>query len=121
MMRDIKSQSLFRDGDTLVIVLSPVVDLSIYTCLFNNKDIIEQNQIKQLLLDCSSVNEFRDSGIVAIRKLGEYAREQQIRLLILDPSLDISDKLDRILPYATWIDSDQKTDPVSIAISFHAA
>jgi len=73
------------------------------------------------LLDCSSVNELRGSGIVAIRKLSEYARPQRIRLLILDPPLNISEILDPMLPYATWIDSVQRAESDSMTIPQHAA
>jgi hypothetical protein len=56
------------------------------------------------------MEELADSGIKAFLALGKDARRQDIRILILDAPLEISEQLDRLLPRATWVDSYQQAD-----------
>lgn len=98
---------IFLDGNTLVITLPAVIDLSLYTSLYYELEKPAGNAAQQILLDFSSVTKLCASGIAAFISLSRLAQERRIRLLILDPPIGVSRQLDPILPAATWIDSYQ--------------
>ncbi|MEJ2761587.1 MAG: hypothetical protein P8126_08650 [Gammaproteobacteria bacterium] len=95
----------FTDGDKLIMMLPPVIDGHLYTEVRRELDNAGEDGIRQILFDCSSVERLSESGRTAFRKLGEFARDQLVRILILGASIEISEQLDQLLPRATWVDS----------------
>lgn len=93
------------EGDKLIMVLPSIIDQHLYTEVCRELDNVGEDSIRQILFDCSSVKRLSPSGLTAFRKLGEFARDQLIRILILGASIEVSEQLDQLLPRATWVDS----------------
>lgn len=95
----------FIDGDKLIMMLPSVIDQHLCSEVLRELDNAGEGSIKQILFDCSGVKRVSESGLAAFRKLGDFARDQLIRILILDASIEVSQQLDQLLPRATWVDS----------------
>lgn len=118
---DVKG-NIFRSKDTLAMALPSVVDLSVYTILYQTVNDAARNKIRYLLLDLSEAENLCDSGIAAFICLQKLINQQHVRLLMLDTPTDIHNRLEPVLPDAFWIDMSQKdvennSDPLQGVIS----
>ena len=101
---------MFCKGDTLAMSLPSVVDLSIYTVLYQSIHSVVNIDIRYLLLDMSNTRMLCDSGIAAFICLRNLISQQRLRLLMLDTPAHIYNRLELVLPDAFWIDtSDAET------------
>ena len=91
----------FVDGDTLVITLPPYIDLAFYTFLFKDSSFMGRAGINRVLLDCSELENVWDSG----NKFKNLALHIGVSILILDPSAESTKSLLRLLPQASYIES----------------
>lgn len=106
-----KEAPTYLDGDTLVMVLPSVVDLSVYTYLFKGTDGGKGYPVKQILLDCAAVKQLQDSGVAGLTLLGKLAHDHHVQLLFLDAPAILSRVLTLSLPCATWIESFRDAEP----------
>lgn len=95
------------DGNTLVILIPAVVDLSINTVLRQANEFIAKECITQILIDCSSVKQIRASGLAVLMNLSNFARQYKIRVLMLEASREVHDRLAPRLPDAVWLQCDR--------------
>jgi len=98
-------KGVFRDSDTLGMVLPTLVDLSLYTILRDhvlNKD--QRDKTSTLLLDCSESRQLCDSGIAAFMSLQKLVNMMHLRLFMINSPPDMHDRLGSVLPDAYWID-----------------
>lgn len=103
-------RGLLRRGDTLAMSLPSVVDLSIYTVLYQSIHEAVRFNVRYLLLDMSKTRILCDSGIAAFICLRNLIGQQKLRLLMLDTPAHIYRRLELILPDAFWVDtSDAET------------
>lgn len=100
-------RGIFRNEDTLAMALPSIVDLSLYTMLYQSVNEAAHDNIRYLLLDFSEAEKLCDSGIAAFMSLQKLINVMQIRLLMLDTPVEIYKQLEDILPGAFWIDMSQ--------------
>lgn len=84
--------------------LPPVVDLSLYTMLYNSVNNAARDNVRYLLLDFSEAEKLCDSGVAAFMSLQKLARDVHIRLLMLDTPIGMHNQLEYVVPEAFWID-----------------
>jgi len=98
--------NLFLDGDTLVLALPPVPDFSHCSrMILDEIGHLNENEVSNILIDCSAVEESQEGGINYFVSLDEYVSGQGIRLLMLDAAPHIYRRFESLFPQAIWIDS----------------
>jgi len=99
---DYSMSFIFDDINRAFITLPPVVDLSIFIILQRTNELVAKEKITQILIDCCSVKELRDSGIAVLMNLNKFAMEHGIQILMLDTSTAVYARLAPWLPQVTW-------------------
>lgn len=97
-------KNIFRDKDSLAVVLPTLADLSLYTTLYEHIITASHDNICYILVDFSECKKLCDSGIAALLCLQKLARSLHLQLLMLDTPADMQEKLEVKLPDAYWID-----------------
>lgn len=100
----------FIDGDKLIMKLPAVIDETAYDTVSREIAGAGHDCVRQILFDCTGVGELTAGGSEAFLRLGRHARSLDIRILVLDAPLAVSEQLDKLLPRATWVDSCQQAD-----------
>ncbi|HSR62939.1 MAG TPA: hypothetical protein VLN56_06005 [Gammaproteobacteria bacterium] len=97
-------KGVFRDSNTLGMVLPTLVDLSLYTTLHDHVlDEDQRDKTSTLLLDCSESKKLCDSGIAAFMSLQKLVKMMHLRLFMVNSPEDMHDRLCSILTDAYWV------------------
>jgi anti-anti-sigma regulatory factor len=89
---------IFRDGDTLILSIPAIIDLSLYTVLHHFLRRAGRHAISHILIDLSAAETLCNSGVAALLSLERLAGERDIRVLALDAPGAIREQLVSLFP-----------------------
>jgi hypothetical protein len=93
-----------REGDTLIMSIPSIIDLSLFTILYRFLLDVDLDAINQVLLDLSAVEILCTSGIAAFLCLESLAIKRHMRVLMFETPDAIRKQLTSVFPNAAWLD-----------------